>query len=151
MGKSIVYLFIVLVFFAKCEKLTDKDYTPEFSLLNGNNFILKVDRVLNMPNVQFPHDSLQESDYIPTNEVINYDVKFSEDGQKITIEPGSVIGEKISDGEESKLYEFVEGLFAGGRFVVWKNHKDFEAEYTIYGSGIPIIRSERGKLELVVR
>jgi len=146
-----VYLLIVLVLSTKCEKLNDKDETLEFSLLDGNNFILKVDRVSNMPNIQFPRDSLQESDYIPTSEVISYDVIFSEDGQTVMIEPGSVTGEKISDGEESKLYELVEGLFAGGRFVVWKNHEDFEAEYTIYGSGIPIIRSERGKLELVIR
>ena len=151
MGKSIVFLFIISVFFTRCEKLTDNDDNIEFSLLNGNNYILKVDRVLNRPNVQFPRDCLQESDYIVTNEEISYDVIFSEDGQIVTIEPGSVSGEKIIDREESKQYELVKGLFAGGRFVVWKNHEDFEAEYTIYGSGVPIIRSERGKLELVLK
>jgi len=104
-----------------------------------------------MPNVQFPRDNLQESDYITTNEEISYDLIFSEDGQIVTIEPGSVSGEIINDREEFKLYELVEGLFAGGRFVIWISHKDFEAEYTIYGSGIPIIRSERGKLELVIK
>jgi hypothetical protein len=134
-----------------CEKRTDKDDTVEFSLLNGNNFILKVDRVSNTPNVQFPHDSLQEGDYIATNEEIKHDVIFSENGQIVTIEPGSVSGEKINNGEESKLYELVEGLFAGGRLVIWINHEDFEAEYTIYGSGVPIIRSERGKLELRIK
>jgi hypothetical protein len=37
-------------------------------------------------------------------------------------------------------------LFAGGRFVVWSSDGGFEAEYTVYGSGVPIISSERGPL-----
>lgn len=151
MRKLIVCLCIISVFFTMCQKQTDKDDTIGFSLLNGNNFVLKVDRVSNNPNVQFPRDSLLESDYVATSNDIQYDVTFSVDGQIVTIEPGSISGGKINDGEESKLYKIVEGLFAGGRFVIWKNNEDFEAEYTIYGSGIPIIRSERGNLELVIK
>jgi hypothetical protein len=151
MGKLIVCLFIISVFFTMCKKQTNKDDAIGFSLLDGNHFILKVDRVSKMPNVQFPRDSLQDSDYVATSEDIQYDITFSIDGQIVTIEPGSVSGERINDGEESKLYKIVEGLFAGGRFVIWINNEDFEAEYTIYGSGIPIIRSERGNLELVIK
>lgn len=148
---TIINLCIISVLFTMCEKQTDKDTIVEFSLLNGNNYILKVDRVSNMPDVQFPNDSLQENDYIVTNENIQYDVTFSENGHIVTIEPGSFHGEKISDGEESKLYELVEGVYAKGRFVIWINNNNFEAENTLYGSGVPIIKSERGNLELVIK
>ncbi len=137
-----VVLGIFLLFFTACEKQTD-----EFSGLNGNIFILKIDRVLNTADVQLPSDELQEADYTLTSEYIQYNVTFSKDGQTVTIEPGSIRGEKINDDKGSKVYELVEGVFAGGRFVIWINNEDFEAEHTIYGSGVPIIKSERGNLE----
>jgi len=151
MKKIIISLCIISVLFTMCKKQTDKDSTIEFSSLNGNNYILIVDRISNHPNVQFPRDNLQEDDYIPTNESIQYGVTFSENGQIVTIEPGSFRGEKINDGEESELYELVEGVFAGGRFAIWINNNNFEAELTIYGSGVPIIKSERGNLELLIK
>ena len=122
------------------------EYVAEFSLLDGNDFVLEVDRISESPNVQFPMDDLQESDYEETNEGTQYNVAFSEDGQMVTIEPGSIRGQKTNDGDESKLYELDEGVFAGGRFVVWINNDSFEAELTIYGSGVPIVISERGYL-----
>jgi hypothetical protein len=99
--------------------------------------------------VQFPRDSLKESDYTATSEDIQYEITFSENGRIVTIEStetGSVVGERSNDGETSKRYELDEGLFAGGRFIIWISNGHFEAEYTIYGSGVPIIRSERGRL-----
>jgi len=133
-----------------CEKQTDKDGTLEFSSLNGNNYILKVNRVIvNMPDVQFPGEDLQESDYVMTIEHIQYDLAFSENGQIVEIEPGSIRGEIVDEDEESRRYNLVEGVFAGGRFVVWKNNEKFDGELTIYGSGVPIVLSDRGSLELV--
>lgn len=132
-----------------CKKQTDQDGGIGFSSLNGNKFILKIDRVSNNPNVQFPKDSLQEGDYVATSDDIQYNVAFSADGKIVTIGTGAISGEKTVDGNESKYYNIDNGLFAGGRFLVWINNKDFEAEYTIYGSGIPIIKSERGILKLM--
>lgn len=149
MGKLNVYLCIVLVLCTMCKKQTDNNDNIDFSLLNGGDYILKVDRVSKKPNVQFPRDSLYESYYTVTNEDIQHEVTFTEDGRMISINPGPVSGEKTKDGEISKYYEIVDGLFAGGRFIVWINNEKFEAEYTIYGSGVPIIKSERGKLELI--
>jgi hypothetical protein len=149
MSKQLVCIWIVSLLFIMCKKQTDLYESNGFSSLNGNRYILKIDRVSNAPNVQFPADSLRESNYVAISEDIQYDVTFSADGKTVTIEPGSLSGEKIKAGEESAQYNIVKGLFAGGRFLIWKNNKDFEAEYTIYGSGIPIIRSERGKLESV--
>ena len=149
MGKLNVYLCIVFVFLATCKKQIDNNDTIDFSSLNGGDYLLKVDRVSQAPNVQFPRDSLFESYYTVTNEDIQHEVTFSEDGQIVSIKPGPVSGGKTNDGKVSKFYELGDGLFAGGRFIIWINNKNFEAEYTIYGSGIPIIKSERGKLELM--
>jgi len=152
MKKLIVSTCILSILFTMCERRTDKDDNIDFSELNGNNYILKVDRVIkHMPDVQFPGDNLQESDYTITTEHIQYDVKFSENGEIVTIEEGSFRGEIMNKDDKSMLYNLVEGVFAGGRFVVWKNNEGFEGELTIYGSGVPIVRSDRGKLELVIK
>jgi hypothetical protein len=148
MCKLNAYLFIVFVFCTMCKKQSDNNDVIDFSSLNGGDYIFKVDRVVQAPRVQFPRDSLYESYYTVTDEDIRYEIAFSQDGQMVSIKPGPVSGEKTNDGNVSKFYELGNGLFAGGRLVIWINNKVFEAEYTVYGSGIPIIKSERGKLEL---
>jgi hypothetical protein len=132
-----------------CQKQKDKNNTTGFSILNGNSFNMKVDRVSNAPNVYFPADNLKESDYVSVSEDIQYNITFSADGQTVTIEAGSVSGEKTNDSSESVFYKIVDGLFAGGRFVLWRDNDFIVAEYTKYGSGIPIIKSERGNMELI--
>jgi hypothetical protein len=149
MRKICVNLVIIAVLFSGCEKQSHKTETAAFSLLSENTFILTIDRIANGPDVQFPGDSLKESDFTATDEDIHYGITFSENGRIITIEStvtDTVSGERANDGEASKRYELDEGLFAGGRFIIWISNGSFEAEYTVYGSGVPIIRSERGKL-----
>ncbi len=138
---------VVSVFLTTCKKQTDN--AVDYSDLNGRKFILKVDRVAVGPDVRYPDDVLLEDDYTLTDEDIRHEVTFSENGDEITIEPGLVKGAKTKDDEESLYFQLGDGLFAGGRFVIWIDKKDFRAEMTIYGSGIPVIRSERGILELL--
>ncbi|MCD4702146.1 MAG: hypothetical protein K8S24_09860 [Candidatus Aegiribacteria sp.] len=125
---------------------SDDEYADRISLPDGNSYVLEIDRILEMPDAQLPMDDLQESDYIKTNEGTQYQVAFTEDGRIVTIEPGSISGQKTDDGGESRIYELDEGVFAGGRFVIWVNNDIIEAELTIYGSGVPIVQSERGYL-----
>jgi hypothetical protein len=48
------------------------------------------------------------------------------------------------------IYAVVEGTFAGGRIMVWRAaNDDLQAELTIYGSGLPVIKSERGSIRVV--
>ncbi|MDH5398425.1 MAG: hypothetical protein OEX02_09780 [Cyclobacteriaceae bacterium] len=152
MKKIIIYAGVssILFIFSMCEDSMDNNDT--YSLLNGNSFILEVDRVLkDVHNVQFPSDNLSEEDYVMTDDLVQYELAFSKDGQTVSVEPGSILGEKLIDGEKSVFYKLVEGVFAGGRIVIWKNDAGFEVEQTIYGSGVPIIKSERGSLELVTK
>jgi hypothetical protein len=149
MRKICAGLVILAALFGGCEEQAHKNDAAAFSLLSDHTFMLTVDRVAQGPDVQFPHDSLIESDYTPTTEEIRYEITFSENGQTVAIESienETVTGERSNDGETSKRYELDEGLFAGGRFIIWISNGHFEAEYTVYGSGVPIIRSERGKL-----
>ena len=145
MNKLIASFSMVLAICIACKK-EDKHVAINFSLLSGNSFILKIDRVSQSPDVQYPHDSLSESKFTATGEEIQYVVAFSDSAASVTITPGPVSGEKINNGLTSKKYNLTNGLIAGGRFVVWLTDSCFEAEYTKYGSGVPIIRSERGKL-----
>jgi hypothetical protein len=139
--------FFVLILIIGCDYDNSTDQSDlNFQSLYGGNFVLEVDRISGAPHVQFPMDDLQESDYEELNEVIVYDVTFSEDGQIVVIEPGSIYGQKTNNAVESTSYQLGEGTFAGGRFIVWINNGGFEAELTIYGSGLPIVKSERGYL-----
>ena len=136
---------IFSLLFISCGKQTDNE--GNFSLLNNNTYTLNIDRVSGSPTVDFPSDDLQESDYTSIEEEIQYEVAFPENGEIVTIEPNSIQGTRINGDVEHLIYELEEGLLVGGRLVIWLNNDDFEAEYTIYGSGVPIARSERGKLE----
>jgi hypothetical protein len=145
--KYVLICFGFLLLFVRCEVSNQSDKNvAEFSLLDGNEFAMKVERISERPDVQFPMDDLQESDYRKTSEATVYNVTLSEDGQMVIIEPGSIRGVKVMDGDKSKLYELEEGVLAGGRFIVWISNNRFEAELTIYGSGVPIVKSERGYL-----
>lgn len=150
MKKITIGLSVLSMVLIMCDKQTNED-TNEFTLLNGNGFVFIVDRVSSMSDVQFPSDNLQENQFTAINEYVLYDVTFSEAGDTVNIEPGEIKGIKTDGDKKSKHYELVEGVFAGGRFIVWKDSIGFQVERTIYGSGIPILKSERGKLELATQ
>ncbi|NJK87585.1 MAG: hypothetical protein HC906_18040, partial [Bacteroidales bacterium] len=119
-----------------CKKQSEKEVLQGFSSLYGKTFVFNVEKVSNLPNVQFPEDFIQDCYYTSANEDIQYEIAFSENGQQITIEPGTIYGEKIKESEKLLYYELDEGLFAGGRFLIRTNNGDLEAELTIYGSGV---------------
>lgn len=138
-----IFFTIVLSFLAGC---SEDDYEANLEQLGDKSFLLEVNRISEYPEVQFPSDQLYEKDYVETSKGSEYEVRFSEDMRTVTIMLDSISGTLMADTEEYKRYDLDNGLFAGGRFIVWVNESQFEAEYTIYGSGVPIIRSERGNL-----
>lgn len=139
-----ILINITLSFFFSC---SSEDDEATFLLLGGNVFILEVSRISENPDVQFPSDQIIENEYIEIYHGSEYEVSFSKDMQTISIMNDSISGLIVEDNEEYKKYGLDKGLFAGGRFVVWITDGLFEAEYTIYGTGVPIIRSERGYLK----
>ncbi len=146
--KHIVFILGLLLLFG-CDGTDNLDNNAaKLSFLDGNDFLFEIDRISETPDVQFPLDDLQESDYEELSEGTHYNVIISQDGQIVAIEPGSMRGRKISNEDNSVFYQLDEGVFAGGRFVIWINYDRFETELTVYGSGVPIVKSERGYLVL---
>ncbi len=144
-----VVIYLSLALLAGCGATNSShENAVDFLLLDGNDFVLEVDRVSERPDAQFRMDDLQENDYGGTDDGSQDNVTFSKDGEMVTIEPGAIHGQKLNDGDVSKFYELDNGTFAGGRFVVWIRGKNFQAELTVYGSGAPIVKSERGFLAM---
>ena len=55
-------------------------------------------------------------------------------------------GRRVTTTHGRLVYDLSEGTFADGRFTVWSTKGGLQGEVTIYGSGRPIVRSERGTL-----
>ena len=145
--KHAITSFITLLLLIGCSSSnSDNQDVADFSSLNGNQFVMEVDRVLGAADVDFPSDALEENDYETIDDGADYTVTFSENGHTVSIEPGNMQGQKTEDDGESTTYELDAGTFAGGRFVIQDDNGSFDAELTLYGSGVPIVQSERGYL-----
>lgn len=156
--RSIVLFLSAILMVMSCNEIEPNEtIVDSFSLLNGNEFSYEIDRISKGPDVYSPHDDLNESDYEETNDGMTYHVHFSVNGKSVTIDPadtgknvtsdlGSIQGKRTNAENNSLFYELSFNGFLSGRFIVWKNTDGFEAELTLYGSGVPIIQSERGYL-----
>ncbi len=152
--KSLLLSFILVIFLTNCND-TINEVEVIIDPLQDSEFVLTIDRVANSPDVQFPVTELQESDYTPFSEVKEYTVVFSENGQQVTITLNDIsdladtlVGTKGQNTADKAYFNITSGTFAGGRLVVWAKEKKLHCELTIYGSGVPIILSERGLLSV---
>ena len=114
---------------------------------------LRVDRVWDSrsKNVSSPSDALADSDFRPVSGGPTYRVVVSEHGSRVAIDESSVLKHPLEGGRATAtadrlVFELSEGTFAGGRFVVWPAEDGLQGELTFYGSGVPIVKSERGVL-----
>jgi hypothetical protein len=101
-----------------------------------------------MGEVQFPTDPLSEEAYDAVDrstDVLPVQVVVSKNGDQVTIGE-STEGNLTSSASDLVHYDLGAGTFAGGRFLVWIDDDCFQAELTIYGSGVPVVSSERGRL-----
>ena len=116
---------------------------------NGGSFVFVVNREWadeGPDGPAFPHDELDEEDYRPVDDGPRHAVEVSADGARVEVGENPMVGERKDAGATRIAYDLSEGLFAGGRFVVWETEEGLEAELTIYGSGRPIVQSERGRI-----
>ena len=102
-------------------------------------------------SIGLPTDPLDESDYIASEDGAAYAVEFGADARQVELfgaDDGGVVqgarGAAVRGGDPVS-YDL--DTFAGGRFVVWLDHAELDAELTVYGSGVPIATSTRGVLE----
>jgi hypothetical protein len=76
-----------------------------------------------------------------------YRVEVSDGGARVTFADSELVAQRTGGDAGQVVYELVEGTFAGGRLLVWSRQDgSLEAELTIYGSGLPILSSGRGRL-----
>ena len=117
------------------------------SFVDGQ-WALTVDRVWDgaSGNATFPSDPLSEEDYQPTANGPAYAVVVSDHGHTVSVGATPFVGSQTAASAERVEFALAQGTFAGGRFVVWPSVETLEAELTLYGSGRPIVQSERGKL-----
>jgi len=94
----------------------------------------------------FPSDQMTEADYQPVSGGPTYPIVVSDRSSHVSIGSPPLEGFRTSVATKGIAYDLREGTFAGGRFVVWSSDRGLEAELTIYGSGRPIVKSERGAL-----
>jgi hypothetical protein len=90
---------------------------------------------------------LAEKDYSPlVADAIP--ISFAPGAASLQIMPvnGTIVRGKRDPNRTDAAWFDLDG-FAGGRFVVKANGAELDAEYTLYGSGRPILSSTRGTIE----
>ncbi len=117
-------------------------------LKKGEAFSLEVQKNAALRDVQFPSDPIDDHMYKAIAPGKAYAIRFSKDLKTVSIRPDSISGTLEEESHGLIRYDLNTGLFAGGRFVVWMTNQTIEAEFTVYGSGVPILKSERGVLSL---
>lgn len=115
--------------------------------LTDGGWSLHVDRTWTAPaeGVSSPSDPLDEADYETTAAGPVYPVIVSDGGASVAIGDTPLEGVRGDDVGARLHYDLDAGTFAGGRFEVWDDG-GLQGELTVFGSGVPIVSSERGPL-----
>ena len=125
---------------------------PKLDQFSDGRWVLRIDRAILVERLGLNRHSEQvdESEYRPISKGSTYPILVSDRGARVEID-----GDKRtavhppmkgvrSSSKEPIVYKLDDGTFAGGRFVVWSAKNGLQGELTIYGSGVPLISSERG-------
>jgi hypothetical protein len=114
-------------------------------------WLLTVDRALRPggSTVGVPKDSLSEADFAPVAGGARYRLVVSAYAARIEVVGSQMVAQLEQATAERLIYGLVDGAFAGGRIMVWREPSGIQAELTIYGSGVPVVRSERGSVRTV--
>jgi len=120
---------------------------PELSELGGVDLVMQVTHLWDqaggtMPDL--PTDDLLDEDFVAVTDRPDHQVLLTAD--RVDLEIDDMAGDLSSEQPDSLAYVLSEGTAAGGRFLIWVEQGAYRAELTIYGSGIPVIESERGDL-----
>lgn len=109
--------------------------------------VMIVDRTYDRakPQPSGPDNEIPPASYTAVTPADRWSVAI--DGTTIVLTPldkadGRIEGSEMAGGAGERRFQLTKGVFAGGRFVL----RGDEAELTIYGSGVPVVSSERGKI-----
>lgn len=119
---------------------------------SGGRYLMRVDRTFDrgaLPQPSAPDAVLPGESYRTTPPADRWEVAI--EGSTVVLTPiEAKPGFTRMEGTENKAtstsgerhFDLGKGAFAGGRFIV----RGDDAELTVFGSGVPIVSSERGKL-----
>ncbi len=110
---------------------------------------LQVNRSGDSQDADEAFEFLPDTYYHPIQDGPTYHVVISHQGTCISIEGTRAGDDFIVEGTRTAASErtvYSLDAFAGGRFVVWQTLEGLQGELTIYGSGLPILFSERGRM-----
>lgn len=142
--KCVLYFLLLLA--------TSFAQAAELPALKDGDYTLKVTHAAQNPAVQFPHSQIPEKEFKPADKERNFQLRFSAEGKKVTLQAEGDQGKGASGTLEkadadARIYDLKEGLFAGGSLTLKQTKQGLIATYTIYGSGVPVIASFRGQVE----
>jgi hypothetical protein len=113
------------------------------------DFVLRVTRRWDgdPSDIALPSMAFDEDDYQAVAPTDRYEVVISQVLDHVTITPETepAIEGTLAKGTAGTL-SYVLDAFAGGRLLIWTSGSGLQAELTLYGSGVPIVSSERGEL-----
>ena len=91
---------------------------------------------------RFSSDEIPDTSFTVAPANAHWDVTI--EGAELVLANGSarMRGRETSNVFGDRRFEIYEGAFAGGRFVI----RGEDAELTLFGSGVAVASSERGKL-----
>ena len=148
-----VFVALVIINACACNPSENHDTNGPIPPISLDSFIdgqwvLTVDRVWDgvSGNIIFPSDPLSEDDYQPAPQVSTYRVVLSDQGRTVSVATTPFVGARTAASGERVFFDLSQGTVAGGRFVVWAGAETLQGELTLYGSGRPIVQSERGSL-----
>jgi len=119
----------------------------DISLAN-DEWLLRVNRRWNgdPTAVTSPSAPLPQDDYEPVTDGPSYEILLGGNWRVALIGEERLQGELTTEPGEELTYDITTGTSAGGRLVIWADASGLQAELTMYGSGVPIVSSERGPL-----
>ncbi|HYW29989.1 MAG TPA: hypothetical protein VE869_00685 [Gemmatimonas sp.] len=99
-----------------------------------------------------PSTPIPETGYRPISARPTYQLAVLENAERLQVAEPRMVGRLQQATADRLSYDIVQGTFAGGRIVLWRGQSgELQAELTIYGSGLPVVKSERGPVRIVSR
>lgn len=115
------------------------------------DYEIKVTHSVKHPKVDFPYSPIPVEQYAPVKKNSKISIRLSDDGNKVELPNIKASGKLTKATPGKRVYHLDKGLFAGGQVTIEKTKTGLVASYTVFGSGVPVIQSERGKLTTEVR
>ncbi len=136
------YLFLTAIFFVfGCTSDENETF-----ILSDQEYIFKIDRTLD-PGTKAV-SQFDESDFVALDQASECFLIFSEEGKKVSFIDEGIAGYAEKNIPFQVSFYLDEGLFAAGRLKIWKDGDVLNAEYMVFGSGVPVLSAVRGYLVL---